>query len=53
MIAHGVSVTVSKLDVVEPEQAIELIALAESRAPLAGIFQLAMVLDDRLIAKQV
>ena len=45
--------TVSKLDVVELEEAKQLMALAESKAPLAGIFQLAMMLDDRLIAQQV
>ena len=51
--AHGCAVTVSKLDVVELEEAKQLMALAESKAPLAGIFQLAMMLDDRLIAQQV
>ena len=45
--------TVSKLNVVELEEAKQLMALAESKAPLAGIFQLAMMLDDRLIAQQV
>ena len=45
--------TVSTLDVVELEEAKQLMSLAESEAPLAGIFQLAMMLDDRLIAQQV
>ena len=51
--AHGCAVTVSRLDVVELQEAKQLMALAESQAPLAGIFQLAMMLDDRLIAQQV
>ena len=41
------------LDVVCLEEAKQLMALAEAKAPLAGIFQLAMMLDDRLIAQQV
>ena len=51
--AHGCAVMVSTLDVVELQEAQQLMALAESKAPLAGIFQLAMMLDDRLIAQQV
>ena len=45
--------TVSRLDVVELQEAEQLMALADSKAPLAGIFQLAMMLDDRLITQQV
>ena len=46
-------VTVSTLDVVELDEAKELIALTEAKAPLAGIFNLALNLDDRLMAQQV
>ena len=46
-------VTVSTLDVVELDEARELIALTEAKAPLAGIFNLALNLDDRLMAQQV
>ena len=49
----GVNVTVSTLDVVDLDEAKELIALAEAKAPLAGIFNLALNLDDRLMAQQV
>ncbi len=49
----GVNVTVSTLDVVELDEAKELIAMTEARAPLAGIFNLALNLDDRLMAQQV
>ena len=49
----GVEVTVSTLDVVELGEAKELIALTEAKAPLAGIFNLALNLDDRLMAQQV
>ena len=51
--SYGVDVTLSMLDVVELAEAKELIALAMSKAPLAGIFHLAMILDDRLMAQQV
>ena len=49
----GVEVTVSTLDVVELDEAKELIAMTEAKAPLAGIFNLALNLDDRLMAQQV
>ena len=49
----GVQVTVSTLDVVELAEAKELIAMTEAKAPLAGIFNLALNLDDRLMAQQV
>lgn len=49
----GAKVTISKLDVVDPEQAKELVALAEGIAPIAAIFHLAMVLDDRMLINQV
>ena len=51
--AAGAKVTISKLDVVDPEQAKQLVALAESIAPVAAIFHLAMVLDDRMLINQV
>ena len=38
---------------VDPEQAKELIALTEGIAPIAAIFHLAMVLDDRMLINQV
>ena len=38
---------------VDPEQAKELVALAEGIAPIAAIFHLAMVLDDRMLINQV
>ena len=49
----GAKVTISKLDVVDPEQAKELVALAEGIAPIAAIFHLAMILDDRMLINQV
>ena len=51
--AAGAKVTISRLDVVDPEQAKELIALTEGIAPIAAIFHLAMVLDDRMLINQV
>ena len=50
---EGVAVEVSMLDVAERAQAQQLLALCEAMAPVGGIFHLAMVLDDRLIAKHV
>ena len=38
---------------VDPQQAKELVALAEGIAPIAAIFHLAMVLDDRMLINQV
>ena len=46
-------VDVTMLDVTVPEQAAMLVADIETQAPIAGIFHLAMVLDDRLLARQV
>ena len=50
---EGVAVEVSTLDMAEHGQAQQLLALCEAMAPVGGIFHLAMVLDDRLIAKHV
>ena len=44
---------VSTLDVSIPEEAEQIVKLAESLAPLGGIFHLAMVLTDKLIPNQV
>ena len=49
----GVRVAVSTLDVVDAGQAARLLALAAEHAPVAGVFHLAMYLDDRLLASQV
>lgn len=49
----GVNIVISRKDVAVLDEARELINLAESQAPLAIIFHLAMVLDDRLLMKQV
>jgi hypothetical protein len=49
----GVNITISTLDVANIDEARQLIDLAEGQAPLAIIFHLAMVLDDRLLMKQV
>ena len=50
--AAGCTVDVSTLDVSDPGEAAQLLADAGRRAPIGGIFHLAMVLDDRLIIKQ-
>ena len=50
---EGVTVEVSTLDVAERSAAQRLLALCETLAPVGGIFHLAMVLEDRLIAKHV
>ena len=50
---EGVLVEVSTLDVAVRAEAQQLLALCEALAPLGGIFHLAMVLEDRLIAKHV
>ena len=50
---EGVAVEVSTLDVAVRAEAQQLLALCEALAPLGGIFHLAMVLEDRLIAKHV
>ena len=50
---EGVTVEVSTLDVALRGEAQQLLALCEALAPLGGIFHLAMVLEDRLIAKHV
>ncbi len=49
----GVRVAVSTLDVVDAGQAAALLAAAAEHAPVAGVFHLAMYLDDRLLASQV
>ena len=49
----GARVAVSVLDVVDARQARRLLALAGEQAPVAGVFHLAMYLDDRLLASQV
>ena len=51
--SEGVTVEVSTLDVAQRSEAQQLLALCEALAPLGGIFHLAMVLEDRLIAKHV
>ena len=51
--AAGVGVTVSTLDIEVPEEARQLVALCARAKPLGGVFHLAMVLDDNLIANQV
>ena len=43
----------STLDVAELSQARELVVLANSQAPIGGVFHLAMVLKDRFLANQV
>ena len=50
---EGVTVEVFTLDVAVRAEAQQLLALCEALAPLGGIFHLAMVLEDRLIAKHV
>ena len=50
--AAGCVVDVSTLDVADPAQAAQLLADAGRRAPVGGVFHLAMVLEDRLIVKQ-
>ena len=49
----GARVTVSTLDVEDAGQTAQLVALAGKDAPVAGVFHLAMYLDDRLLASQV
>lgn len=51
--SEGVTVEVSKLDVAVKEQAQQLVADCQRVAPIAGIFHLAMILEDRLILKHV
>lgn len=46
-------VELSLLDVGVKDEAAELLLLANSIAPIAGIFHLAMVLKDKLMANQV
>lgn len=43
---------VTTLDVGVPEEAQQIVSLAESFAPVGGIFHLAMYLADKLIANQ-
>lgn len=49
----GSQVEVSLLDVGWRQQARQLLQFANSVAPLAGIFHLAMVLKDKLMSNQV
>lgn len=44
---------VTTLDVAELDEARQIIALADSLAPVGGIFHLAMVLKDKWLANQV
>jgi hypothetical protein len=44
---------VSKLDVADPVEARQIIELADSMAPVGGIFHLAMTLTDKLLPNQV
>lgn len=44
---------VTTLDVGVPEEAEQIVKLAESLAPLGGVFHLAMNLADKLITNQV
>lgn len=46
-------VEVSTLDVADLDQAHALIKLADSQAPVGGIFHLAMILSDRFMTNQV
>ena len=51
---HGciVQFRVTTLDVGVPEEAEQIVKLAESLAPVAGVFHLAMYLADKLITNQ-
>lgn len=44
---------VTTLDVGVPEEAQKIVKLAESLAPVGGVFHLAMYLADKLITNQV
>ena len=44
---------VTTLDVGVPEEAAKIVKLAESLAPVEGVFHLAMYLADKLITNQV
>lgn len=46
-------VEVSTLDVADLDQAHALVKLADSQAPVGGIFHLAMILSDRFMTNQV
>lgn len=46
-------VEVSTLDVADLDQTHALIKLADSQAPVGGIFHLAMILSDRFMTNQV
>ena len=43
---------VTTLDVGVPEEAEQIVALAESLAPVGGVFHLAMYLADKLVTNQ-
>ncbi len=51
--SEGALVEVSLLDCGDREEAAQLLADCQRIAPLAGIFHLAMVLEDRLILNHV
>lgn len=53
MCAPCQQVVISSLDVSVTQQARDLIRLAQRMGPLAGIFHLAMVLNDRLFPNMV
>lgn len=44
---------VSLLDVADPDECEQVLHLAESFAPIGGIFHLAMTLNDKLLSNQV
>lgn len=46
-------VAVSTLDVAKLDEAHALIKLADSKAPIGGVFHLAMILSDRFMTNQV
>lgn len=50
---YRVQVEVSRLDVADPNQATSLFRQAQTLAPLAGVFHLAMRLRDKMLVNQV
>ena len=49
----GANVTVTQLNVIYASEALTMLQEAESLAPVAAVFHLAMYLDDRMLANQV
>ena len=49
----GACVTVTQLNVIHAREAANMLQEAETVAPVAAIFHLAMYLDDRMLTKQV